>query len=98
MEFPIERKVNLIHAIYGLFVGAVFAFTIAKTYTFVQLLLVGFIISYPMMLATRKIFHLSEKEFQLKDWLAKGFFYFLLVMMITWVMVYNLFVYTPPLP
>jgi hypothetical protein len=87
----IERKISLIHALAGAVLGVVFGlFLNPPELTLLSVLLLGFIISYPLKLLTMKFFNLSSEEFLLKEWLGKGYFIFVTVWIMVWVFFYNL--------
>jgi hypothetical protein len=89
MEREIERKVSLIHALVGAVVGVASPFLFTRTLTFVSVIIVGFLLAYPLYILTRKIFNISEKEFTLKDWLVKGYLYFFAAWILVWTIAYN---------
>lgn len=89
MEREIERRISLIHALAGAVLGFASPFIFTTTLTFASVIIFGFLLSYPLYVVTRKIFNLSEKEFALKDWIGKGFFYFFATWITVWTVVYN---------
>jgi uncharacterized membrane protein YdjX (TVP38/TMEM64 family) len=90
MEKEVERKIGLVHATVGAAFGVICGFYLNGGLTFLSVLLLGFIISYPLMPLSRKIFNLSEEGFKMKDWLTKGFFFFFIVWILVWTFLYNL--------
>jgi len=57
------------------------------SYTFVNVLVLGLLFSYPLMLITRKLYW---EEMDLKSWLGKGFYIFFATWIVVWTFVYNL--------
>lgn len=90
MDREIERKIGIIHMAYGFLLGLIFGLYVHGTLTFLSLLVLGFVISFPLYHLTRKLFNLSHEEFQLKDWIKKGYYPFLITWVVVWVFVYNL--------
>jgi hypothetical protein len=90
MKREVERRIGYIHAIAGAIFGAITPFLIKRPLTFLSVIIIGIVVSYPLMSFTRKIFNLTEEEFQFKDWLAKGFFFFFTVWIVVWIFLYNL--------
>ncbi len=89
MKHEIERKVSLIHALAGATFGVVSPFLFTRTLTFVSVIIAGFLFAYPLYILTRRIFNLPEKEFDLKEWLGKGFLYFFAAWILVWTIAYN---------
>ncbi|NOZ59580.1 MAG: hypothetical protein GXO66_08425 [Euryarchaeota archaeon] len=89
MEYRVERKISLIHAAAGTLLGLVSPFVIPGTLTLVSVIIVGFLLAYPLYILTKKSFNLSEKEFTLKDWLGKGYLYFFAAWILVWTLFYN---------
>ncbi|MFQ6136942.1 MAG: hypothetical protein ACE5PM_07165 [Candidatus Hydrothermarchaeales archaeon] len=90
MKKDTERKIGLLHALYGFIAGIVVALYNWKGLNLLNAMALGFLISYPMMFICRKLFNLSPEEFQLKDWLGKGFYLFFATWILVWTIVYNL--------
>jgi hypothetical protein len=90
MEKEIERRISLFHAIVGALFGIVTTSKINSELTILSTIILGIIVSYPLMITSKKIFKLSDEEFKLKDWITKGFFYFYLVWIIVWTFFFNL--------
>ncbi|NOZ76923.1 MAG: hypothetical protein GXO65_04455 [Euryarchaeota archaeon] len=91
MDQETERRVALFHAFVGAVVGAWMGFNYHQAgFTFVTVILLGLVISYPLMFVSRKLFSLSPEEFQVKEWLAKGFFNFFMTWLVAWVFAFNL--------
>lgn len=91
MEMEIERKIALLHAAAGAALGVIFGLYVnTPELTLLSVLILGFILSYPLKILSMKFFNLSSEEFVLKDWLGKGYFIFLTVWLMVWVFLYNL--------
>jgi hypothetical protein len=91
MEMETERKIALLHASAGVALGVAFGLYLnTPELTLLSVLLLGFILSYPLKILSMKLFNLSSEEFVLKAWLGKGYFIFITVWIMVWVFVYNL--------
>lgn len=91
MEKNVERKIGLLHSLAGLALGIVSGkYLDGPNFNLLNVLFLGFVISYPLMFLSKRLFNLSEKEFSLKDWLGKGYFLFFVVWIIVWTFLYNL--------
>lgn len=91
MEMEIERKIALLHAFAGVALGVAFGLYLnTPELTLLSVLLLGFILSYPLKILSMKFFNLSSEDFTLKEWLGKGYFIFLTVWIMVWVFTYNL--------
>lgn len=89
MDKDTERKIALMHAFLGLVLGVGFGNYLETTgLTLLSVLLIGFILSYPLKLLSERLFNLSN--FLLKEWLGKGYFIFITVWIVVWIFVYNL--------
>jgi hypothetical protein len=89
MEYRVERKISLMHALAGAIFGLASPFLFTRTLTFVSVIILGFLLAYPFYLITRRVFNLPQKEFTLKDWLGKGYLYFLAAWILVWTILYN---------
>ena len=90
MQDEVKRKISLIHSFAGIVFGVIVGYGINFPLTFVSALAIAFVASYPLFIATRKIFNLSEREYMLKDWLTTGYAYFVITWLVSWTFVYNL--------
>ena len=91
MDKDAERKIGLVHSLAGLVLGIVSGrYLDGPNFNLLNVLLLGFVVSYPLMLLSKRLFNLSENEFGLKDWLAKGYFLFFVVWIVVWTFLYNL--------
>ena len=90
MDMDTERKIVLIHAFFGLILGVIFGYYLDIVGTILSVLLIGFILSYPLKVLSGKLFNLSNEEFLLKQWLGKGYFIFISIWIVTWILVFNL--------
>jgi hypothetical protein len=91
MDKETERRIALLHALAGLGVGVGMGlYYRVEGLTILSVIIIGVILSSPLLLVTRKLFSLAPEEFQPKDWLGKGFFNFFLIWIVTWVFVFNL--------
>lgn len=91
MDIELERNIALLHAFAGVALGVVFGLYLnTPELTILSVLLLGFIISYPLKILSMKVFNLSREEFLLKDWLKKGYIIFVMVWILVWVFIYNL--------
>lgn len=91
MDMDTERKIALMHAFLGLVLGVVFGYYLnSSDLTLLSVLLIGFILSYPLKLLSMKLFNLSNEEFLLKQWLGKGYFIFITIWIMVWIFVFNL--------
>jgi hypothetical protein len=90
MEKEVERKISLIHAGIGAIFGVVTPFIINRELTFLSVLIIGLIVSYPLRIISMKIFNLSDEDFKIKEWIAKGFLIFFMVWIIVWTFLFNL--------
>ncbi|MEE8403064.1 MAG: hypothetical protein V3R93_04840 [Candidatus Hydrothermarchaeaceae archaeon] len=90
IEKDVERQIAFMHAAYGLVAGIIFGiYYRGDVLPFLSVLIWGFVVSYPAMIASKKTFKLSAEDFNVKAWLGKGFFYFFTVWLVVWVFVYN---------
>lgn len=90
IEKEVERQIAFMHAAYGLIAGIIFGlYYRGDVLPFLSVLIWGFVVSYPAMIASKKAFKLSAEDFTIKAWLGKGFFYFFTVWIVVWVFVYN---------
>jgi hypothetical protein len=91
MDVELERKIALVHAFAGVALGVVFGLYLnTPELTILSVLLLGFILSYPLKILSMKLFNLSKEEFLLKDWLGKGYFIFVTVWIVVWVFIFNM--------
>jgi ABC-type dipeptide/oligopeptide/nickel transport system permease subunit len=91
MDMDTERKIALMHAFLGLVLGVVFGYYLnSSDLTLLSVLLIGFILSYPLKVLSMKLFNLSNEEFLLKQWLGKGYFIFITIWIMVWIFVFNL--------
>ena len=91
IEKEIERQIAYLHAAYGLVAGILFGiFFDRAVIPFVSVLIWGVMVSYPVMLVTKKMFKLSDEDYNIKSWLTKGFLYFFMMWLVAWVFVYNI--------
>ena len=91
MDMDTERKIALIHAFFGLILGVIVGYYLdIAGLTILSVLLVGLILSYPLKVLSVKLFNLSNEEFLLKQWLGKGYFIFITIWIVTWILVFNL--------
>ncbi len=91
IEKEIERQIAYLHAAYGLVAGILFGiFFDRAVIPFVSVLIWGVMVSYPAMLVTKRVFKLSDEDYNIKSWLAKGFLYFFTVWLVAWVFVHNI--------
>lgn len=91
MDKEVERKISLLHTVYGIVMGVVFGLYVkGGSFTFITVLVLALVLSYPMLFICRRIFNLSQEEFMIKDWLKKGYYFFLVTWMVVWVFLYNL--------
>ena len=90
IEKELERQIAYLHAAYGLVAGIFFGIYVrGEVVEFVTVLLWGLIVSYPAMLITKRMFKLTEEDYNIKSWLGKGFLYFFTVWLVVWVFVHN---------
>ncbi len=90
IDKEVERQIAFLHAAYGLIAGIVLGlYHKSDVLPFLNVLIWGFIVSYPVMIVSKKTFKLSAEDFTVKAWLGKGFFYFFTVWMVVWAFVYN---------
>ena len=89
MEYKVERRISLIHAAAGAALGVASPFLIPGTLTLVSVIIVGFLLAYPLYIFTRRTLNLSEKEFTLRDWLGKGYLYLFAAWILVWTILYN---------
>jgi hypothetical protein len=83
-----ERKIAIIHALAGLLLGVLTGLYLDGTkLNLINVLVIGLILSYPLMLLTKKLYW-AEMEF--KDWLGKGFYIFFAVWIVVWTFLYNI--------
>ncbi len=91
MDMELERRIALIHASFGLVLGLVFGYYFnSPGLTLFSVLLIGFILSYPLKILSMRLFNLSSEEFPLKQWLAKGYFLFMTIWIVVWVFILNI--------
>lgn len=91
MDKRTENRIGYMHALVGAVAGVVSGLYIGGTnLSVINVLAIGIIISYPLMILSKKIFHLSDEEFKLKDWLGKGFFLFFSTWILVWTFIYNI--------
>lgn len=91
MDMETERKIAVIHASVGLALGLAFGYYLDSSgLTILSVLLIGFILSYPLKILSMKLFNLSNEEFPLKQWLGKGYFIFVTVWILVWIFIFNL--------
>ncbi len=90
----VERKIAVIHAIAGIVLGVLTGiyFGSAKNnpitpINVISLILIGVVLSYPLMLLTKKLYW---PEMELKDWLGKGFYIFFVFWLVVWTFLYNI--------
>ncbi len=89
MEYSVERRISLMHALAGAIFGLASPFLFTRTLTFVSVIILGLFIAYPLYLLSCRVFSLPQKEFSLKDWLGKGYLYFLAAWILVWTILYN---------
>ncbi len=83
-----DRNIALIHTLAGAFLGILAGKYLNSTgYTFLNVLVLGLILSYPLMILTKKLYW---EEMVFKNWLGKGFYIFFAVWIVVWTFVYNL--------
>ncbi|MEE9594274.1 MAG: hypothetical protein V3V92_02635 [Candidatus Hydrothermarchaeales archaeon] len=83
-----DRNIALIHALAGTLLGILTGTYLNDTsYTLINILVYGLILSYPLMLLTKKLYW---EEMEFKNWLGKGFLIFFPVWIVVWTFVYNL--------
>ncbi len=91
MEMETERRIAILHTFAGVALGVAFGLYLnTPEMTLLSVLLLGFILSYPLKILSMKLFNLSSEEFVLKVWLGKGYFIFITVWIMVWIFVYNL--------
>jgi membrane protein DedA with SNARE-associated domain len=91
IEKEIERRIAYLHAAYGLVAGVLFGiYSDSQAIPFISVLMWGFMVSYPGMFITKRMFKLSNEDFNIKSWIGKGFLYFFSVWLVAWVFVYNI--------
>jgi len=91
MKDEVKRKISLGHWLFGFIFGIATGIGIKTTLSIGAVLLIGIIASYPLFIATRKIFKFSTKEYTFKDWFTSGFIYFLISWVLVWTVVHNIF-------
>lgn len=91
MDKRIERKIGLLHTLLGAIIGIISGLYIKGTnLSIINVLFIGMILTYPLFPLSKRLFNLSEKDFQLKHWLIKGFFLFFITWILVWTFVYNI--------
>lgn len=91
MDKELERKIALIHAIAGIALGVASGIYLnTADLTILSVLLLGFIVSYPLKILSMRLFNLSNENFILKDWLGKGYFIFVTIWIVVWVFIFNM--------
>ncbi|MFQ5815751.1 MAG: hypothetical protein ACE5G7_04565 [Candidatus Hydrothermarchaeaceae archaeon] len=84
----VERKIALIHALAGVILGVFTGSYLDSTdYNLINVLILGLILSYPLMLLTKKLYW---EEMEFKQWLGKGYFIFFAVWIVVWTFIYNI--------
>lgn len=84
----IERKIALLHAAAGVVLGIFSGIYVGGTnYNLVNVIVLGIVVSYPLMLLTKKIYW---PEMQFKDWLGKGFYIFFVFWIVVWIFLFNI--------
>jgi hypothetical protein len=91
IEKDLERRIAYLHAAYGLVAGILFGiYSGNEVVPFVTVLLWGIMVSYPAMLITKRMYKLTDEDYNIKSWLGKGFLYFFSMWLVVWVFVHNL--------
>ncbi len=91
MDKEVERKISLLHAVYGIVMGVIFGLYVkGGSFTFITVLVLGGVLSFPLIFVCRKVFNLPEEEFMIKDWLKKGYYFFLITWIVVWIFLYNI--------
>ncbi len=86
MDAETKRKISLIHIAYGTVLGILFGKYAINVESFFAAMLIGFVISYPIYILTKKFFN---TEFEIKEWIVSGYVYFFLSWILFWTLFYN---------